>query len=158
MKSLTLLIYGENIPPHKHLHKLGNKFINQFMKARQSIDFSDEDYYEVIVDEQPLNSTKRNYIAAPIIPIHKSYLKNLLNVYDNLNANLVLCMEEHEHPLVYFNNIEYEGYCYYEMNTDKKILFFEVLGTKYVVSLCKYSSSEETMLEYIKNHLEKLPG
>ncbi len=156
MESLTLLIYGTNIPPHKHLHKLANKFINHFMKVRNTVDFTDKEYYEVIVEEQSLNSAQRNYITAPIIPIHKNYLQNLLNAYGNLNATVTLCTEEHEHPLVYFNDIEYEGYCYYELNTDKKILFFEVLGTKYVVSLSKNSLSGQLMLEYIKIHLETL--
>lgn len=156
MKSLILLIYGTNIPPHKHLHKLGNKFINHFMKLRSTVDFTDEGYYEVIVEEQSLNSTRRNYITAPIIPIHKNYMQNLLNVYGNLNATVTLCTEEHEHPLVYLNEIEYEGYCYYELNTDKKIMFFEVVGTKYVVPLSKNSSSEQLMLEYIKNHIDTL--
>ena len=156
MESLTLLIYGTNIPPHKHLHKLASKFINQFMKVRKTADFTDKEYFEVIVEEQSLNSTQRNYITAPIIPIHKNYLQNLLKVYGNLNATVTLCTEQHEHPLVYFNDIEYEGYCYYELNTDKKILFFEVLGTKYVVTLSKNSSSEQLMLDYIKTHLERL--
>ncbi len=156
MESLTLLIYGTNIPPHKHLHKLASKFINQFMKVRETADFNDEEYYEVLVEEQSLNSTQRNYITAPIIPIHKNYLQNLLKVYGNLNATVTLCTEQHEHPLVYFNDIEYEGYCYYELNTDNKILFFEELGTKYVVTLSKNSASEQLMLEYIKNNLESL--
>ena len=80
----------------------------------------------------------------------------LLKVYGNLNATVALCTEQHEHPLVYFNNIEYEGYCYYELNTDNKILFFEVLGTKYVVTLSKNSASEQLMLEYFRNNLESL--
>lgn len=154
MESLTLLIYGTNLPPHKHLHKLANKFINQFMKVRQTAGFTDEEYYEVIVEEQSLISDQRNFITAPIIPVHKSYLQNLLKVYGNFNATVVLCTEEHEHPVVYFNDVEYEGYCYYELNTDKKILFFEVSGTKYVVPLSKKSSSEQLMLEYIKTYLE----
>lgn len=154
MESLTLLTYGTNIPPHKHLHKLGNKFINHFMKERNTEDFTAEEYYEVTVEEQSLNSTQRNYITAPIIPIHKNYMQNLLNVYGNLNATVILCTEEHEHPLVHFNDIEYEGYCYYELNTDKKILFFEVGGTNYVVPLSKNSPSEQLMLNYIKNHID----
>ena len=126
------------------------------MKVRQTENFTDEEYYEVIVEEQSLSSTQRNYITAPIIPIHKSYIQNLLKVFGNLNGAVALCTEEHEHPLIYFNDIEYEGYCYYEMNTDKKIVFFEVLSTKYVGSLSKNSSSEQWMLEYIKTHFDTL--
>jgi len=156
VESLTLLIYGINISPHKHLHKLANKFINRFMKVRQTIDFTDEHYYEVIVEEQSLISAQRNYITAPVIPVHKNYLQNLLKVYSNLNATVTLCTEEHEHPLVCFNDIEYEGYCYYELNSDKKILFFGVLDTKHVISLPKQSNPEKLMLEYIKTHFETL--
>lgn len=156
VKPLTLLIYGNKIPSHKHLHKLGIKFINHFMKVRNTVDFNDEEYYEVTIEEQSLNSTERNYITAPILPIHKNYLQNLLNVYGNLNATVTLCTEEHEHPLVYFNDIAYEGYCYYEWDTVIKICFFEVEGTKYVVPFSKNSSSEQLMLKYIKYHLDTL--
>ena len=83
-------------------------------------------------------------------------MQNLLNVYGNLNATVILCTEEHEHPLVHFNDIEYEGYCYYELNTDKKILFFEVGEIKYVVPLSKNSPSEQLMLNYIKNHIDTM--
>ena len=69
---------------------------------------------------------------------------------------MTLCTEEHEHPLVCFNDIEYEGYCYYELNSDKKILFFGVLDTKHVISLPKQSNPEKLMLEYIKTYFETL--
>ena len=150
MESLTLLIYGTNIPPHKHLHKLGNKFINQFLKVRETEKFNDDEFYEVIVEEESLNGEKRNYIHAPVIPVHKNYLENLLKVYGNINATVTLCTQEHEHPTVYFNEIEFEGYCYYELNSNNKILFFEVFDRKYVVSLPKKDSSEKLMIHYIQ--------
>ncbi len=125
MEKLTLLLFGENFPPHRHLHKLSNKFINIFLKEREKEQFRESDYYEVLIEERYLGDEQREYLYTPVIPIHKDFLHQVESIYANLNAEMILCSIQHEHPIVYINQIEYEGYCYYAKNSNEKILFFE---------------------------------
>jgi hypothetical protein len=39
MEQLTLLFFGEKLPPSRHLHRLSNKFINLFLKEREKESF-----------------------------------------------------------------------------------------------------------------------
>lgn len=124
MDSLTLLLYGEKIPPHRHLHKLSNKFINIFLKERKKDTFRESKYYEVIIEEQYFGNEEREFLTSPIIPVHKDFLQQVVSIYAYLNVEIMLCTMQHEHPIVYKDNNEYEGYCYYAKESNEKILFF----------------------------------
>lgn len=125
MEKFTLLLFGERLPPHRHLHKLSNKFINIFLREREKEKFSESDYFEIFIEERYLGEEPREYIYAPVIPIHKDFLYQVESIYSNLNAEMILCTMHHEHPIVFRNQIEYAGYCYYAKNSDDKILFFD---------------------------------
>lgn len=125
MEELILLLFGERIPPHRHLHKLSNKFINLFLKEHEKDTFRESDYYLVFVEERYFGDEQREYINTPAIPIPKDFLHQVESIYANLNAEMLLCTMQHEHHTVYINQIEYEGYCYYTKNTNDKILFFD---------------------------------
>ncbi len=120
------LLFGDKLPPHRHLHKLSNKFVDIFLKEREKETIRESDYYEIIVEEHYLGDEQREYIHAPIIPVHKDFLHQIEAIYANLNAEMILCTMQHEHPIVHINNIEYEGYCYYGKNSNEKILFFDI--------------------------------
>lgn len=125
MENLTLLLLGQKLPPHRHLHKLSNKFINIFLKECEKETFRESDYYEILVEERYFGDKQREFIYAPIIPVHKDFLYQIESIYGNLNAETILCTMQHQHPFVVINNIEYEGYCYYAKNSNEKILFFD---------------------------------
>jgi|GEM_PF-5049295 len=153
MESLTLLLFGENIPPRRHLHKLSNKFINIFLKERQKETFNEADYYEIIVEEQYLGDQQRETIYCPVIPVHKDFLYQVEAIYNNLNAEMVLCTMQHEHPITYIDDTMFEGYCYYAKETNEKILFFdsnEEPYSKFYKRLPKEESAEKVMTDWLK--------
>ncbi|WP_028393921.1 hypothetical protein [Bacillus cihuensis] len=150
MEELILLLFGENIPPHRHLHKLSNKFINIFLKEREKV--RESDYYLIFVEERYFGDQQREYINAPAIPIHKDFLHQVESIYANLNAEMILCTMQHEHPTVYINEIEYEGYCYYAKNTNDKILFFESdieQLNKSFIRMSKEANTEQVMKNWL---------
>ena len=152
MESLTLLLFGKNIPPQRHLHKLSNKFINIFLKERQKETFNEADYYEIIVEEQYLGNQQRETIYCPVIPVHKDFLYQVEAIYNNLNAEMVLCTMQHEHPIAYIADTMFEGYCYYAKETNEKILFFtnEEPYRKFYKRLPKEASAEKVMTDWLK--------
>ena len=126
MEQLTLLLFGEKLPPSRHLHKLSNKFINLFLKEREKEAFRESDYYVVFIEEHYLGDEQRKLIfPPPAIPVHKDFLHQVQSIYGNLNTEMVLCTMQHEHPIVFIDDIEYEGYCYYAKDSNEKILFFD---------------------------------
>jgi len=152
MEKLILLLFGDKIPPHRHLHKLSNKFINIFLKEREKGPFRESEYYLIFVEERYFGDEQREYINAPAIPIHKDFLHQVESIYANLNAEMILCTMQHEHPKVYINQIEYEGYCYYAKNTNDKFLFFdsdiEQLNKSFI-SMSKEVNAEQVMKNWL---------
>lgn len=148
MANLTLLLFGQKLPPHRHLHKLANKFINIYLKEREKETFRESDYYEILVEEHYFGDEQREFIYRPIIPVHKDFLYQVESIYGNLNAEMILCTMQHEHPVVNIDNIEYEGYCYYAKNTNEKILFFDTdieHLRKTLIRLPKEANAEKVM-------------
>lgn len=152
MEELTLLLFGENLPPQRHLHKLSNKFINIFLRESEKETFRESDYYVIFVEVRYFGDKQREYIYNPAIPVHKDFLHQIESIYANLNAEMILCTMQHEHPTVYTNQIEYEGYCYYAKNTNDKILFFEAdveQLKKTFIRMPKESNTEQVMQNWL---------
>ncbi|MEK4231382.1 hypothetical protein [Solibacillus sp. FSL H8-0538] len=74
MESFTLLVVGEKLPPHRHLHKLSKKFITIFLKEREKEAFREVDYYQILVAEHDFGDEHRECIYAPVIPVHRVFL------------------------------------------------------------------------------------
>ncbi|WP_374963126.1 hypothetical protein [Lysinibacillus sp. RS5] len=154
MENLTLLLFGHKLPPHRHLHKLSNKFINIFLKEREKETFNESDYYVVIIEERYFGDEQREYLYRPVIPVHKDFLYQVQSIYGKLNAETILCTMQHEHPFVAINNIEYEGYCYYAKNSNEKILFFDTVKeplTKSFIKMPKEVNAEKVMRNWLND-------
>ncbi|MGD6942899.1 hypothetical protein ACQCT6_12765 [Cytobacillus gottheilii] len=152
MKRLTLLLFGPNLPPPRHLHKLSNKFIKIFLKEREKETFRECDYYQVEVEVEYFGDKQREYAFSPVIPVHRDFLHQVEKIYGNLNAEMMLCTMQHEHHLVRIADNEYEGYCYYSKFTNEKILFFDFdleRVKKTCIKMPKEEDAEKVMEEWL---------
>lgn len=155
MANLTLLLFGQKLPPHRHLHKLTHKFINIYLKEREKETFKESDYYEILLEEYYFGDKQRDFIYPPIIPVHKDFLYQVESIYGNLNAEMILCTMQHEHPVVYIDNIEYEGYCYYSKCLNEKILFFDTdieHLKKTFIKMPKEANAEKVMENWLMSN------
>ncbi|MED3802173.1 hypothetical protein P4562_09550 [Lysinibacillus xylanilyticus] len=156
MEQLILLLFGEKLPPSRHLHKLSNKFINLFLKEREKESFRESDYYVVYIEEYYFGDEQRKSIFPPAIPVHKDFLHQVQSIYGNLNAEMVLCTMQHEHPIAYIDNIKYEGYCYYAKDSNEKILFFDTDKeplTKFFIKLPQETNASKAMRRWLLSNI-----
>ncbi|WP_223554260.1 hypothetical protein [Lysinibacillus sphaericus] len=126
MVTKVMILYGDVLPPSKHILKILNKYGQYYLRDMNREGFQEDRYCDVRIEEQYTGLTYREPIyACPVIPVKKEYLSKFLNIFKALNGNVSLCKEKHEHPYAWVLGVYYEGYCYYLDNEDKKILFLQ---------------------------------
>lgn len=123
-----LLLYGDNIPPHKHINKIADKYIRYFLKDREIEGFTEDEYVEIRIEERFLGLHSRQSHYPPIVPVKKEYLSKFINIFKSFTCNVCICNTNHEHPIASINGIDYEGFCYYLKDEESKILFLEEYG------------------------------
>ncbi|KAA0955408.1 hypothetical protein FQ087_12360 [Sporosarcina sp. ANT_H38] len=129
MENKVMLLYGEVLPPFKHIEKILNKYGHYYLRDMNNKDFKEDNYYAVMIEEGHTGLAYREpRYAAPVVPVKKEYLSKFLNIFKALNGNMCLCKINHEHPIVWVRGVKYEGYCYYLDNGGKKVLFMTDYG------------------------------
>jgi len=126
--NIIFLIYGDKLPPKKHIEKIMKKYQYYYQIERDNQYFNEADFYNIIIEERYTGIEPRKGLFNSIIPVRKSYLSKFINIFNTLNCNLCLCKENHEHPIAVFHGKEFEGYCYYFYQEEKKIMFLEDYG------------------------------
>ncbi|WP_342598057.1 hypothetical protein MHB48_10575 [Psychrobacillus sp. FSL H8-0483] len=133
MATKVVILYGDVLPPFKHIRKILNKYGKYYLRDMNMEDFQEDNYYDVRIEERHTGLTYREPLdAVPVIPVKKEYLSKLLNIFKALNGNVCLCKVNHEHPIAWVQGVAYEGYCFYLDNGEEKVLFLE-----------EYSDNEE---------------
>ncbi|MGG3799655.1 hypothetical protein [Metabacillus fastidiosus] len=125
----VVLLYGDILSPFKHIEKITIKYHQYYLRDKDKEDFSIDNYYEIWIDERytGINAREpRDY--TPVILVKKEFLSKFLNIFRVLKGNMCLCKLNHEHLISYIDGFEYEGYCFYMKNEEKKILFLEEYG------------------------------
>ncbi|MFJ7186456.1 hypothetical protein [Lysinibacillus xylanilyticus] len=130
MEKLVLLMYGDSLPPRKHIHKIADKYIRYFLNEMKNESLNEDEYCKIRIEERYIGLGTRSYGFPPIVPIKYEYLTKFINIFKSLNCNICLCTESHEHPTSYIGGFAYEGYCYYMKDEEKKILFLEDYGVE----------------------------
>ena len=125
MGKLVLLMYGDLIPPYKHIKRIVDKYIRYFINDKKNEDFNEDEYVEIRIEERHIGLKPREWHYPLITPIKLEYLSKFKSIFQSFNCNICLCTENHEHPTFVTGNIEYEGYCYYLRDDQRKILFLE---------------------------------
>lgn len=118
-------MYGDLIPPHKHVNKIADKYIRYFLNDMKKESFTEDEYLEIRIEERYTGNKTRLWKYSPVVPIKHKYLIKFINIFKSFNCNICLCNENHEHPRSLMGGLEYEGYCYYMEDEEKKILFLE---------------------------------
>lgn len=118
-----LLIYGEKIPPTKHIGKIARKYANYYNRNKKKLDFHTEHYYEVRIDTWFTGLEKREGGYSQVTAVKKEYLLQFINIFKSISSNVTLCSENHEHPTALISGLEFEGYCYYLKDVSQKIIF-----------------------------------
>ncbi|MED4402582.1 hypothetical protein ABET41_09705 [Metabacillus fastidiosus] len=126
MEIKIVLLYGETLPPFKHIEKILNKYHQYYLSDKKKEGFSEDNYYDIWIDERYTGLKARNArYYTPTVPVKKEFLTKFLNIFRALKGNMCLCKQNHEHPIVEVSEIDYEGYCFYLDNETEKILFLE---------------------------------
>ena len=154
MENLVLLMYGDSIPPQKHIHKIIDKYSKYFLNDWEKEDFPEEEYVEITIEERYLGLQTRKSEILPTVPIKYEYLSKFINIFKSFNCDICLCMDNHEHPIASIDDIEYEGYCYYLKDENKKILFLD----EYSIENLEMNSSDyyEELIKESKFNLDFL--
>jgi hypothetical protein len=126
MERKIVLLYGEVLPPFKHIEKIVNKYYKYYLRDKDKEGFIEDNYYEIWIDERHtgLNAREPRYYT-PAVPVKKEFLPKFLNIFRALKGNICLCKLNHEHPIAKVSEVEYEGYCFYLDNEKEKVLFLE---------------------------------
>ncbi|MGG3806347.1 hypothetical protein [Metabacillus fastidiosus] len=77
MEELALLIYGDLLPPHKHITKIANKYITYFLKDEKKEDFMEDVYVQIRIEERYIGLKNRLWQWPPIVPVKAEYLTKL---------------------------------------------------------------------------------
>ncbi|MEC2074487.1 hypothetical protein, partial [Metabacillus fastidiosus] len=48
----VLLLYGEILPPFKHIEKIATKYHQYYLRDKEKEGFSEDNYYEIWIDEE----------------------------------------------------------------------------------------------------------
>jgi len=126
--SIILLIFGDKLPPKKHIEKIIKKYEYYYQVERDHQYFNESDFYHILIEERYTGIEPRKGLFSSIIPVRKSYLSKFISIFNELKCNLCLCKENHEHPIAVIHGKEFEGYCYYLYKEEKKIMFLEDYG------------------------------
>lgn len=121
-------MYGDQIPPHKHINKIANKYFRYFLNDKKIEGFNDEEYFEIRIEERYIGLDTRLWQFPPVVSVKYEYLTKFINIFKSFNSNICLCKDNHEHPSTLISGIKYEGYCYHMKYEEKKILFIEDYG------------------------------
>ncbi|MEY9977205.1 hypothetical protein ABH968_002151 [Lysinibacillus sp. RC79] len=116
-------MYGDLIPPRKHIHKIADKYIRYFLNEKKNESLNEDEYCEIRIEERYIGLETRLWGFPPTVPIKYEYLTKFINIFKSLNCNICLCMENHEHPTSYIGGLVYEGYCYYMKDEEKRYYF-----------------------------------
>lgn len=148
MEKLVLLVYGDLMPPHKHIKRIVDKYIRYFLNDRKKEDFNEDEYVEIRIEERYIGLKTRLWHYPLIAPIKYEYFSKLLGIFRSFNCNICVCSDDHEQPTALVGEIEYEGYCYYMRDEEKKILFLEDYSMEHhsvdLDALCKNLSNKPT--------------
>ena len=128
MEPLILLMYGDKLPPHKHIKKIVDKYINYYLNDTKKEDFNEDHYVELRIEERYLGLKQREWHDPLIAPIKYEFLSKFKRIFQSFNCTICLCTENHEHTTASIGDLEYEGYCYYMSDVQEKILFIEEYG------------------------------
>jgi hypothetical protein len=123
MERIVLLIYGEKVPPTKHIGKIARKYAYYYNQDKNNLDFHNEHYYEVIIDTFYTGIEKREGGYSQVTVVKKEYLSHFISIFKSISSNVALCNENHEHPTATISGMEFEGYCYYLKDVPQKIIF-----------------------------------
>lgn len=155
LEELVLLLYGDDIPPHKHINKIANKYIHYFLKDKEKEGFIEDEYVEIRIEERYLGVQTRQWHWPPIVPVKREYLLKFINIFKSFTCHACVCNTNHEHPLVSIDGLDYEGYCYYMQDEDKKIIFLEEYGIEDEgVNLIELFETLEKDSTFTMNHLD----
>lgn len=156
-KTFILLMYGDNIPPHKHINKIIDKYIRYFLKDRETPNYNEAEYIELWIEERYLGSKARPWQYPNTLAIKHEYLSKLIAIFRSFNCSISLCSTSHEHPIAVIDGIEYEGYCYYMRDGKQKIMFIEHYADRDDNKFARECCSQNYCIEN-KEWYKKLPA
>jgi hypothetical protein len=152
MERIVLLIYGEKVPPTKHIGKMARKYAYYYNQDKNNQDFHSEHYYEVTIDTWYTGLEKREGEYSQVTVVKKEYLLQFIIIFKNISSNVTICSENHEHPFASISGMEFEGYCYYLKDGTQKIIFLSACWIE------KSSISKEEQYKlWIESKLNKNP-
>ncbi|WP_347488507.1 hypothetical protein ABDB91_14990 [Desulfoscipio sp. XC116] len=126
MQVKVLLLYGSVLPPFKHIDRIIRKYYKYYLNDKRKGDFIEDNYYEIWVEERYTGLSyrkNRNYIT--VVPVKQEYFSKFMAIFKELNGNVCLCKQNHEHLHVTMAGVDYEGYCFYLDNNEEKIIFLD---------------------------------
>lgn len=131
METKVVLLYGEALPPFKHIEKIINKYYKYYLSDKDKEGFKEDNYYDIWIEERHtgLDAREERYYT-PTVSVKIEFLPKFLNIFRALKGNVSLCKTNHEHPIVQISDVEYEGYCFYLDNGKEKVIFYDKLWMK----------------------------
>ncbi|MBA2872194.1 hypothetical protein HNQ85_002503 [Anoxybacillus calidus] len=113
MEKKLILLYGNELPPYKHIEKIVGKYWRYYERDRNKGNYEEDQYYDVWVSFQFTDAVpKEGTYTTLSVPIKKELLPKFLSIFEALKGYVCLCEIHHSHPTTEISGITYEGYCY----------------------------------------------